>query len=147
MQFCYANIFGKLYAKIISMADIVMVHAGFESPANDYREKDIDWNTFLRPHPAATHYGRVNGDCFIEAHIPHNSILVIDRSLTATYNSIIVVVLDGAFYLKRLIKRKGKELLIAANERYKPVEISEEQPLVVWGVVTKVIIDPKESAL
>ncbi|HVG40973.1 MAG TPA: S24 family peptidase, partial [Chitinophagaceae bacterium] len=85
------------------MADIEIIHAGFPSPANDYMETDIDLNKLLKPRPTATFYGRVKGDCFTDAHIPNNAILIIDKSITPKNNSIIIAILEGELYLKRLV--------------------------------------------
>ena len=129
------------------MADIEIIHAGFASPANDYLEEEIDLNKLLKPRPTATFYGRVKGDCFIDAHIPNNSILVIDKSITPKNNSIIVAIIEGGLYLKRLLVQGKTVMLLSANKKYQPVLISEDAPLNVWGTVLKVIIDPVECAL
>ncbi len=66
-------------------------------------------------------------------------IAVVDRALTAQSGSIILAVLDGAFTIKILRRRESRLMLESANPAYPPVEITEERPFEVWGVVRHVI--------
>ncbi len=54
------------------------IQAGFPSPAQDYISESIDLNREIVKHPAATFYGRVEGDSMIEEGIEPGDILVID---------------------------------------------------------------------
>ena len=75
----------------------------------------------------------------INAGIFPGSILIVDRSLEAQQNSIIVAVLDGNFTVKRYRKLSDRIILVAENPKYRPIEIRSEQDFEVWGVVVHAI--------
>lgn len=118
------------------------VRAGFPSPAQDYLDKSLDLNRELIDHPAATFYARVVGLSMIRAGIDEGDILVIDRSLEAQHNDIVVAFVNGEFTMKYLDlsqKNQNRILLRPANDDFPPIEISPYDDFTVWGVVTKVI--------
>ena len=77
------------------------------------------------------------------ANIPDGCLLVVDKSLKAKSGNIIVAVVYGEFTVKRLVRTARDWVLHPENPLYKPVIITDEMELKVWGVVTKIIIDPK----
>lgn len=115
------------------------VAAGFPSPAEDYLEKALDLNEHLVPHPAATFFVRVKGDSMIQAGIHDQDILIVDRSLEAKHNQIVIAAVDGDLTVKRLLLEGGKILLAAENPNYPTREIQGEDCLQIWGVTTYVI--------
>jgi DNA polymerase V len=46
---------------------------------------------------------------------------------------------DGEFTVKRIKKEKNKLYLMPENKKYKPIELKEENELIIWGVVEYVI--------
>jgi DNA polymerase V len=78
-----------------------------------------------------------------DAGILSGDILVVDRSLTPKDSQIVVAMLDGDFTVKRLRQRDGRVFLEAENAAFAPIEISENQELVIWGIVTYVIHQPR----
>lgn len=117
------------------------VPAGFPSPAADYTEEEINFNTLLMPHPNATFVMKVQGDSMVEANIPHDSLIVVDRSIKPSNNKIVVAVVNGEITVKRFIKNSSGVRLMPANAKYKPIPITEEMDFQVWGTVTRIIID------
>jgi DNA polymerase V len=115
------------------------VPAGFPSPAQDYIEGSLDLNEHLIPHPASTFFLRVDGLSMIQAGIFPDDILVVDRSLDAANNKIIVAIYDGEMTVKRLRIDKGTYWLMPENEEFEAIRIDEETDFFVWGVVTYVI--------
>lgn len=117
------------------------VPAGFPSPAADYTEEEIDLKSFLMPHPNSTFIMKVEGDSMVGANIPPNSYVVIDRSVKPVNGSIIIAVVNGEITCKRL-QRKGKTLvLMPENPKYQPISVTEDMGFLVWGTVTRVLID------
>ncbi len=115
------------------------VKAGFPSPAQDYIEDRVDiFNRIVR-HPTATFLVRAKGDSMEGKGIQDGDILVVDRSLLAKNNSIIVAYIDGEFTVKRFVKSVSKVYLYPANDNYKPIEITKENDFLIWGVVTYVL--------
>ena len=125
------------------------IPAGFPSPAMDYMEERIDLTKQLAPHPLSTFYSYCEGDSMIDACIPPNSILVIDKSLTAKSGDIVVAFLNGGYTVKYIKFENNKCFLIPANKKkkYATIEITEEMEMIVWGVVTNVVIDTKNIRL
>lgn len=125
------------------------VPAGFPSPAMDYMEERIDLTKQLAPHPLSTFYCYCEGDSMIDACIPPNAILVVDKSLTAKSGDIVVAFLNGGYTVKYIRFENAKCYLIPANKKkkYPVVEVTEEMEMLVWGVVTNVVIDTKNIRL
>ena len=115
------------------------VKAGFPSPATDYEEERLDLNKKLVKNKEATFYIEVEGHSMKFANIIDGDILVVDRSIQATSNKIVVAYLDGCFTLKRVILLHNKCYLQADNPDFKNIEITEENDFIVWGVVTWII--------
>lgn len=112
------------------------VAAGFPSPADDFFQEKLDLNTYLIKHPAATFFVKVEGDSMIDAGIYTGDVLIVDRSLTAKENSIVIAAINGELTVKKLKKINGKLCLKPENKSYKPIELKEETDLKIWGVVT-----------
>lgn len=121
------------------------VPGGFPSPAADYMEEEINFNSYLMPRPNATFVMRVQGDSMTEAHIPHNALIVVDRSIKPANNQVVVAVVDGEITVKRFIQNSSGIRLMPANVRYKPIPITEEMDFRIWGTVTRIIIDALQT--
>lgn len=115
------------------------VSAGFPSPAEDYIDRKLDLNELLIANPAATFFVRVAGDSMIGAGIHDNDILIVDRSLEAAHNRIVIAVYNGELTVKRLVRDAKSIRLAAENPAYPSLEIGEEEGCEIWGVVTGVI--------
>jgi len=115
---------------------VTPVHAGFPSPADDYRENKLDLNELVIQHPEATFYVRVSGDSMRLAGIDTGDILVVDRAKSAIHNAIVVAIVDGEFTVKRLVIRGEELYLMPENPHYPPLKIAGEMEFQVWGVVT-----------
>lgn len=115
------------------------VSAGFPSPAEDEMEEKLDLNELLIKHPVATFFLKVSGSSMIKAGIHHNDILIVDRSLEPVPGKIVIASLNGELTVKRLYRDGTKIWLLAENDAYPPIEITEGIDLRIWGVVTNVI--------
>lgn len=115
------------------------ISAGFPSPADDFKEQRLSLDRELVKNKEATFFARVSGQSMIGAGLEDNDLLVIDRSLEPEHNRIAVCFLDGEFTVKRLKVTKEGVWLQPENSRYKPIQITEENDFVIWGIVTNVI--------
>lgn len=115
------------------------VPAGFPSPADDYIEMHLDLNTHLIKHPAATFFVIAVGDSMTNAGIHSGDLLIVDKSLAAVHGKIVIAAIDGELTVKRLARQNGCVQLVPENDQYPPIDISDQQDLVIWGVVTHVI--------
>ena len=115
------------------------VSAGFPSPADDFKETRISLDKVAVKNEAATFYARVAGQSMIGAGLDDGDLLVIDRSLEPQDGKIAVCLIDGDFTVKRLKVEKDCVWLVAENKRYKPIQVTEENELMIWGIVTHVL--------
>ncbi|MGZ0080062.1 LexA family protein [Methylomonas sp. YC3] len=112
---------------------------GFPSPADDHLEAAIDLNEQYVQHPASTFYVRVKGHSMKDAGIHSGDMLIVDRSLEAKSDSIVIAVVNGELTVKRLVLENQQVWLKPENADYKPLLITEEMDLHIWGVVAHVI--------
>jgi DNA polymerase V len=116
-----------------------VVPAGFPSPATDYEEDKLDLNKYLIKHPAATFFIKAAGDSMIGAGIHCGDLLVVDRSLEAKDNNVVIAVVNGELTVKRIRIRRKRITLEPENGGYSAREITKDTQFEVWGVVTGVI--------
>ncbi|WP_370637198.1 LexA family protein [Legionella sp. 16cNR16C] len=115
------------------------VKAGFPSPADDYIEAYVSLNEFLIKHPSSTFLLTASGDSMKDAGIVNGDLLVVDRSLEPAHGRIVIAAVDGELTVKRLSRINGQVQLIPENSAFSPIDITENQDLIIWGVVTHVI--------
>jgi DNA polymerase V len=115
------------------------VSAGFPSPADDFKELRISIDQEVVRNEEATFYARVSGESMQGAGLDDGDLLVIDRSLEPVDNKIAVCFIDGEFTVKRLKVTKDEVLLIPENPKYQSIKVTEENELIIWGVVTYVV--------
>ena len=115
------------------------VSAGFPSPADDYLDVDLNLHKYLVKHPAATFFIIAKGHSMERAGISDSDLLVVDKSLEPKNKDIVVAIVDGEFTVKRIKIESKKVYLIPENKKYSPIEINEENELIIWGIVTYVI--------
>lgn len=134
LTICSANTTEKVERPIVGN-----INAGFPSPADDFIELSIDLNKELIRNKDATFFGRVNGNSMIKIGIGDGDLVVIDKSITPTDGKIAVCNIDGEFTIKRIKIEKDCIWLVAENDDFKPIKVSGDSQLEIWGVVTGVI--------
>lgn len=115
------------------------VSAGFPSPAADFIENNIDLNKELSENSLATFYIKVKGNSMIDAGINDKDVLIVDRSIEPQDNKIAICFIDGEFTVKRIKLEKDCLYLMPENSNYTPIKVTEENQLIIWGIVTYVI--------
>jgi DNA polymerase V len=115
------------------------IKAGFPSPAADFDESKISLDNVLVKNREATFYAKASGTSMIGAGIDDGDILVIDKSLEPQNNKIAVCFIDGEFTIKRIKIEKDCVYLMPENKNYQPIKVTDENELVIWGIITYVI--------
>lgn len=115
------------------------VSAGFPSPADDFKELRISIDQEVVKNEEATFYARVDGQSMHDAGLDDGDLLVIDRSREPEDNAIAVCFIDGEFTVKRLKVEAECIFLMPENHNYKPIKVTEDNQLIIWGVVTYVV--------
>jgi DNA polymerase V len=113
----------------------VGISAGFPSPADDFIELSIDLNKTLIKNKDTTFFAKVKGHSMKNAGIFDGDLLVIDKSLEPQNGKIAICQIDGEFTVKRIKKEENIVWLIAENEDFKPIKVTEENDLMIWGIV------------
>jgi len=113
----------------------VGISAGFPSPADDFIELTIDLNKHLIKHKDSTFFAKVKGHSMKDAGIFDGDLLVIDKSLSPQDGKIAICKIDGEFTVQRIKIEKDIVWLVAENEDYKPIKVTEENELMIWGIV------------
>lgn len=115
---------------------ISKVAAGFPSPADDYLEQKLSLDSLILMNPTASFIVQAEGNSMIGVGILDKSYLIVDKSLTARNNDIVIVSINGEYVVKRLKKKTtGKIVLQSENLDYPPFELKEELDNILWGVV------------
>ena len=115
------------------------VSAGFPSPADDFKELRISIDQEVVKNEEATFYARVAGQSMQGAGLDDGDLLVIDRSKEPEDNAIAVCFVDGEFTVKRLKVEAECVYLMPENPAYSPIKVTEDNQLIIWGVVTYVV--------
>jgi len=109
--------------------------SGFETSAIEYTELDLTLNQLLMENPDATFIGRASGNSMVDVGIFDGDLLIIDRKVEITQNSVIVANYNGGFVCKLLDIQKRE--LVSASKDYDAVYISPNDEFQIEGVVTK----------
>ena len=112
---------------------------GFPSPAEDYfgANDELDLNERCIAHPAATFFVEADtGTSMVDFGIFPGDTLVVDRSLTATHGDIVMVLWDAGYMVKQWWLHRGALQLRSGNAAHAPIEVTPEDQVEVWGVVT-----------
>ena len=127
-----------LNSRVLLPIYLCKVEAGFPSPAENYVEQELDLKEYLIRNSDSTFLVRATGKSMVNVGIFPGDILIVDRSLEAKNNSIIIVSIDGELTVKRLIKdnENKKSYLKSENLDYPNIDLKIESDTIIWGVVT-----------
>jgi len=108
---------------------------GFASPAQGYEEQGIDLNRLYIQHPAATFFFRLASADMENLGIPKGSLLIVDRAVDPSPNSLVLFAHEGRFLCRLLVKEKGETKF--TNGITDIIPISEDTEI--FGTVTAYI--------
>ena len=92
---------------------------------------------FLVNNPSKTILVPIQGDSMINAGINDGDVVVVELGSTANNGDIVVAAIDDQFTVKTLGKKRGKAVLLPANDSY-PV-IRPKESLEIIGVIVGLI--------
>jgi DNA polymerase V len=121
------------------------VSAGYPTQVEDYLDQMVYLSKSLIKHPSSTFLVIAKGNSMINAGIQSGDRLVVDKQLAATHGRVVLATIDGESTVKRLSLERNKACLLPENPDYKPIRITPDQHVILWGVVTFVLA--KESLL
>ena len=135
LSFFIPNTDGNLEMPYISSG----IKAGFPSPAADFDGSSISIDQIVVKNQTATFYAKANGNSMIGAGIDDGDILVIDKSIEPQDGKIAVCFIDGEFTVKRIKVQENSLLLLPENPLFEPLEVTQENDFIIWGIVTYVV--------
>lgn len=112
------------------------VKAGFPSPADDHVELSLDLNEKFISNPPSTFFIRVEGKSMVDAGIRDGDMIIVDKSIEPTDGRIVVAAINNEATVKRFRKKNGRLWLQSENPHFPDIELTGEQELEIWGVVT-----------
>lgn len=115
------------------------IQAGQPSSVESDVDKETDLNDLLIKKPNETFFVKVAGTSMIKAGIQDGDLLVVDRGLAPIHGKIVIASLNGDLTVKRLHIEKNMVCLMAENDAFRPIAISEDMHFQILGVVTSVI--------
>lgn len=118
---------------------VAPVNCGWPSPAEDYIDQQLNLHELVVKNPPATFFLRGCGDSMIGAGIHDGDLLIVDRSVEALPNRVVIAALDGELLVKKLARKKDRTFLLPANPDYPEIDITHREYVHIWGVVTYVL--------
>ncbi|CAA2145608.1 LexA family protein [Methylobacterium bullatum] len=109
--------------------------AGFPSPADDFLEGALELPRWLAPNPPATFAWNISGDSMRGAGIFDRDLAVVDRSLKAVHDSVVVAAVDGQMSIKRFLVEECVARLAFDNPDLPAFAVEEAAEAEIWGVV------------
>lgn len=134
LEFLYVDPLKKVVLPFVSQG----ISCGFPSPAEGM-EEEFDLLMHIIKDKNTTFFARVRGDSMSGIGMNDGDIVVVDKSLEPENNKVAVCFVDGEFTIKRIVLKDSKFFLVAENEKYQPIEITEDNNFVIWGIVTNII--------
>ena len=71
--------------------------------------------------------------------IHDGDLLIVDRSLDAAHNRIVIAALEGELLVKKLVRKNDRVFLQSANPEYPEFDITQREYAHIWGVVSHVV--------
>lgn len=112
------------------------VAAGLPASVDEAIEEKLDLNAALTRDPSRSFCVRANGDSMIDAGIQDGDVMLVDTSIEASDNDIVIAVVNNELTVKRLRQTPENLWLQPENVNYPAIIVTEETDLRVLGVVT-----------
>lgn len=123
----------------LALRGLMEGETGFQSPADDYLEVELDLSSYLIQYPEACYYARVQSGSFDGEGFYKSDILLIDKSLEPCHGRYVVVWLDGNYTIRRISQKNGELQLLPVNADGKVVSLREGGEVEIWGIIKAVI--------
>jgi DNA polymerase V len=102
---------------------------------NDYKiEKEVQLEDFVVKNPKKTFFVKASGNSMAPT-ILDGDVLVIEATSKAKNEDIVLVRYGSDFTIKRFIKTEDKIRLLSDNLHYRELDLTEDKPILVLGVV------------
>tara|TARA_R110000868_G_scaffold61524_3_gene186977 strand:- start:29020 stop:29424 length:405 start_codon:yes stop_codon:yes gene_type:complete len=120
------------------------VECGLFGIQDDFYEEYLSLDEHFIKDKKSTFFFRASGNS-MQPLILEKDVLVVDRSRQPKSGQVCVVSLDGQLICKRFMKIPNGVLLKSDNQVYKPIIVTAEMEMSVWGVVVAIARDMREQ--
>ena len=110
------------------------VACGWPSQAADYEELPLSLDELVGVSAYSMFMVRARGDSMYPL-IRNGDLLIVDKSLEAVLDDVVVAVVDGGFTVKRVGSVDGRNALIPENRAMAPIFFGDDEQVEIWGVV------------
>ena len=104
-----------------------------------YKAETYNVYSSLINDPKETFIIKVTGNSMINAGINSGDYLLVDRTIEPENGKIVIASINNNLIVKKIYFTKDITYLLSENKNYEPIEVSSEDKLDIWGVVTSVI--------
>lgn len=115
---------------------LMSVAAGLPVAAENDIDRSVDINEFVVSHPLTSFFVRVSGWDLISRSIDDGDILLVDTSIQPSHDKLVLVNLNGDYYVKNYLIVDGEILLESDSAFYLPLKINDDFEYQIVGVVT-----------
>jgi len=115
---------------------LMSVAAGLPVAAENDIDRSVDINEFIVSHPLTSFFVRVSGWDLISRGIDDCDILLVDTSIQPSHDNLVLVNLNGNYYVKNYQIVDGEILLESDSDFYLPLRINDDFEYQIVGVVT-----------
>lgn len=112
----------------------IPISCGFPSPAQDNKQRPLDFNELLIHHPSSTFCLKAKDSSLNVFDINKGDLFIVDASLVPKKNDLIVVDFEGCVTVKKLIKHNDI-LFIEDKEGKEPLKNS----ITIKGVICSIV--------
>ncbi len=99
---------------------------GFPSPAEEYRQAELNLQNLLVRSPLSTFFVRFEGDAMNGEKIFDQDLLIIERGEEYLDGQIVMAFINGQRLIRKLRRSEEGLWLCPANERYADIAITED---------------------
>lgn len=122
----------------ITLADVGHVSAG-AFMTGDFTYERIDLNKELIRYPERTFIGTIRGNSLHNLGIFDKDRVLIEKGFDVYNGKVYIYYVDDGYTAKILKKDKDCIWLVAANDEYAPIKVTEENKFFIWGRIIHTI--------
>lgn len=114
---------------------LMSVAAGFPVAAGNDIENQVDINDFIVSHPLTSFFVKVSGHDLMSWNIYDDDILLVDTSIQPSHYCLVLVNLNGIYFVKIHEILDGEIVLSSDTGFYLPLRINDDFQYQIIGVV------------
>jgi len=113
--------------------------AGFASANEEHINEQLNLHHHMVKNAPATFFLKVSGQAMTDIGFYDGDLLVVDRSLEVYNGNIVIACIDNELIVKKFVRNKEKTFLMPVNDDLQEIDITEQEFVLIWGVVTYAI--------